>query len=76
MLMIFAHLTLKVKSGQKFRFKACSHELGSVSYQGATIAQGQALPSVHMVVCSPRETLSRVKFIAPGQAVQFLVFMN
>ena len=36
-----------------FYLRACSHEPGTVNYPGVTIAPGQALPRVHMMVCCP-----------------------
>ena len=56
--------------------RACSHEPGTVNYLGATIAPGQALPRVHMMICCPGPTLPRVNFIAPGQVHRHLITAN
>ena len=53
--------------------RACSHEPGTVNYPGVMIAQGQALPCVHMMICCPGTTLPRVNFIAPRGRGKFKV---
>ena len=56
--------------------RACSHESGTMNYPGAMIAQGQALPRVHMMICCPGAMLPRVNFIAPGQVHRNLITTN
>ena len=56
--------------------RACSHEPGTVNYPVAIIAQGQALPRVHMMICCPGAMLPRVNFIAPGQIHRNLITTN
>ena len=56
--------------------RACSDEPRTVNYPGVTIAPGQALPRVHMMVCCPGATLPRVNFIAPGQVHRHLITTN
>ena len=64
------------RSVSKVCLRACSHEPGTVNYPGVMIAQGQALPRVHMMICCPRATLPRVNFIAPGQVHRHLITTN
>ena len=63
-----------MKQGKRFR--ACSHEPGTVNYPGEMIAPGQVLPRVHMIICCPEATLPRVNFIAPGQVHRYLITTN
>ena len=57
----------------KPRFRACSHEPGTVNYPRVMIAPGKALPRVHMMICCPGAMLPRVNFIAPGQVHRYMI---
>ena len=56
-----------------FCLRAYSHESGTENYPRVTIAPGQALPSVHMMICCPGATLPRINFIATGQVQRHLI---
>ena len=58
------------------RVKACSHEPGVVNYPGVMVAPEQALPRVHMMICCPGATLSKVNFNALGQVHRHLLTTN
>ena len=55
---------------------ACSHEPRTVNYPGVMVAPGQALPRVHMMICCPGATMSRVNFIAQEQVQRHLITTN
>ena len=50
--------------------RACSQEPGTMNYPGVMIAQGQALPRVHIMVCCPGSTSL---IIAPWRVHRHLI---
>ena len=69
--LILCHHQLSGKNSITICLRACSHEPWTVNYPGVMIAEGQALPRVHMMICCPR-----VNFIAPGQVYRHLITTN
>ena len=56
--------------------KICSNKPGPVSYPAVMIVQGQALPSVHIIIYWLNATLPRINFVAQGQVCHHFITLN